>query len=134
MRATWMAVALAACAGDKDTDDTGTDTSGAPTFSEVRDEVLLPSCALSTCHDAGTVNGMELAPGAEYTALVNATSIAAPGEILIIPSDSENSYVIRKILDNDGIVGAPMPYPFGDLDPAMTQRLRDWIDAGALDN
>jgi hypothetical protein len=129
----WLLLGSTGCVGDDGGKDTGTD-GGAATFSQVRDEVLVPSCALSSCHAAGSPNGMELVAGSEYQALVNAPSIAATGETLVVPGDADGSYVIDKLEDADNIVGSPMPPPFGGLDPAQIQMIRDWIDAGALDN
>jgi hypothetical protein len=129
----WLLLGGVGCVGDGEDKETGTD-GGAATFSQVRDDVLVPTCALSTCHAAGSANGMELVAGSEYEALVNVASIAAAGETLVVPGDSDGSYLVDKLEDADNIVGSPMPPPFGGLDPAQIQMIRDWIDAGALDN
>ena len=124
----WVALAVGCDGTEKD----GT-TSGV-TFTQINTEILGPSCALAGCHADGTVNGMVLAPGAEYDALVDAPSIGSVGQTLVIPADADGSYVVLKLEDAVGITGTAMPPPFGGLDPADIQTIRDWIDAGALDN
>ena len=136
-------VLVAACTGDKDPGDTdATGSTGEtgepvplePTFTRVRAEVL-PSCALSGCHrTAESGNGLVLAKGQEYEALVNAPAEFAPGEVYVIPGDPDGSYVVKKITGAPGIVDDPMPPPLGNLDPRLLQLLREWIGAGALDN
>lgn len=127
-------VGLGACNGDDGTDTGGDTAAEAATFTRVKDEILTPSCGLSTCHAAPTTNGMELVAGEEHAALVNVPSLVATGEILVIPGDADGSYVVLKLEDAVGIVQNPMPSPFGGLSPALIQLMRDWIDAGALDN
>lgn len=136
-----LGVGLAGCAGDEGGKDTGAgtaDTGGDPsaaTFTRVKAEILTPSCAISGCHAAGTtINGMELVVGGEHAALVDAASIGKPGETLVIPGNSDTSYVVLKLEDAVGIAGYPMPSPFGGLDGELIQLMRDWIDDGALDN
>lgn len=137
-RGLWV-VWLAACAGDgKDganTADTADTDVPAATFTRVKTEILEGNCALSGCHTStGTTNNLVLDAGGEYAALVNAPSVAAPGEVLVIPGDADASYVVLKLEDGIGIVGSPMPPPFGGLSEEKITLMRDWIDAGALDN
>lgn len=139
MRLVYLAAlaALAASSGCSGGDkDTGDETGGADaaTFSAVRDDVLIPSCGLVSCHAEGSPNGMVLVPGSEYEALVNVAAMAAPSETLVIPNDPDGSYLIKKIEGAPGIVGTPMPPPFGNLDPAQIQLIRDWIAAGAAND
>ncbi|MEQ1502607.1 MAG: hypothetical protein ABMB14_10265 [Myxococcota bacterium] len=136
MRAVWLAawIGLAGCDGGTTTKDTGGGTSDAPTFTRVNDEVLKPSCAISACHAAGTTAPLELAAGSEHAALVGVDSEDAPGEVLVVAGDADASYLVAKLEDAAGIAGSPMPPPFGGLDPADIQLIRDWIDAGALDD
>lgn len=132
----WIGLGLlgwVGCAGDAD-DGTPTDGVDAPTFTEVYDTILKPSCAISTCHSVGSGNGMELDDAGAWAALVDAPSLGAPGEILVVASDPDGSYLIQKMEGATGIAGSPMPPPFGGQDPADVQALRDWIAAGALDN
>jgi hypothetical protein len=130
-----IVLALAGCNGaGKDT--TGETGANGATFTRVKAEVL-PSCALSGCHAAGNTTpyqSLVLPAGQEHAALVNVESVDAPGQILVVPGDAAASYVIAKMEGAAGITGSPMPPPFGDLPPEQLQLMRDWIDAGALDD
>src|SRR5262245_41162433 len=119
----WIIIAATGCSGsktgDSGTGDTSTTSAQAATFSEVRDQVLVPNCAISSCHAAGDQNGMTLPPGGEYDALVNVESQTAPGNTFVVPGDSTNSYIVRKLQGDAGITGTPMPPPFGNLDQGL---------------
>ncbi len=102
----------------------------APTFTEVRDDILLPSCSLGTsCHSAGA-GGLTLTAEGAWDALVDIESAQAAGEILVIPDDADGSYLIKKVEWADGIEGEGMPLGT-TLDQELSDDLRDWIDAGA---
>src|SRR5687767_13044201 len=106
MRAAGLALAVAAGCGDKG----GADTAGGAdaTFTAVRDEVLLPSCAFSSCHGSGT-GGLTLDEAGAYDAIVEAPSVGAPGEVLVVPGDPDASYLLSKLEGDPGIVGDRMP-------------------------
>lgn len=128
-----LALLLTACGGDKD-DDSGVET---PTFTEVRDDILMPSCAFSSCHGggAGGLTLSETDPDAAYAALVGA--MADSNLTLVTAGDSNNSYLVDKLEDADTMVsGTAMP-PGSSLlstDPDAVAGIRAWIDAGAPDN
>ena len=127
MRLLGCAMALVAgCAGEKDPTDTG---AGDGEFEAIRDEILVPSCGLDTCHGTAQTG---LVVSAEMTRedLVNASSSLNPLTRLVIPGDPDNSYLVRKLEGGPSIQGEAMP-PTGPLDPAEIQRIRDWIAAGA---
>jgi hypothetical protein len=67
-----------------------------------------------------------------YGSLVNAESADAEGEILVVPGDANSSYLILKLEDAEGIVGDAMP-PAQPLPKEKIERVRSWIDAGALE-
>jgi len=116
-------------------DDPGDTDGEAPTFTEIRDDILLPSCGFSTCHGGGT-GGLTISeddPGAVYSALVDAASFDAAGETLVIPGDADNSYLVKKVEAAADIVGDPMPAPFG-VEDAQAADIRAWINAGAADD
>lgn len=113
-------ILLAACKGEP------------ATFTRVGDEVLVASCGFSSCHGSGT-GDLTLDGNGSYDALVDVESAAAPGEILVIPGDADNSYLVKKLEAADGIVGTEMP-PGGILDEERLTLVRDWIDAGALED
>lgn len=131
MRSAWILLALA-CNGSSD--DTGSNGDTGPiepaTFTEVRDEILLNSCAFSSCHGDQGSAGLTLTTESSYDALVNVPSTKSDGEILVIPGDADGSYLIHKMEGADGIVGDIMP-PGAGLPEEKIQAVRSWIDNGA---
>lgn len=101
------------------------------TFTQVQSNVLVPSCSFSSCHGSGTGGLAFDGSTADYSELVNALSLADPNKILVVPGDSDASYLIQKLEGSAGIIGDPMP-PGALLSPAVIESVRDWIDAGAL--
>ena len=99
-------------------------------FSTVYEEVLMPSCAFSSCHGGGA-GGLDLSTEDEaYDSLVDVESEVAAGWIRVVPGSADDSYLVAKMEGADGISGDTMP-PGSVLDEEITQRVRDWIDAGA---
>jgi hypothetical protein len=105
----------------------------APTFTEVRDDILLPSCSLgNSCHSEGA-GGLTLTEDGAFDALVNVASVVLPDETLVIPGNSDESYLIRKVEWADDVEGEGMPLGT-TLSQENSQIIRDWIDAGAENN
>jgi hypothetical protein len=125
-----LLLAALGCDGDATTDSA---TPAAPTLTEVQAEVFGPSCAFSTCHAAPGASGLVLEDGQSHAELVDVPSADAAGRTLVVPGDSEGSYLVAKLRGDPGITGFRMPT--GDaLDDARLQLVIDWIDAGALDD
>lgn len=122
-----IALVLAACAGGGEPLE---DTAGEPTLARVQAEVFGPSCAFSTCHASPGASGLVLEEGRSHEALVDVESADDPGAVLVIPGDSEGSYLMQKLRGDDGIVGVPMPQN-GDIDAERLALVAAWIDAGA---
>ena len=127
-----LLAALVAC-GD------GTDTAGSvedpvASFARVRDEVLTPSCAFSSCHGSvGASAGLDLTgDDGLHGRLVGVDAQDAEGSVLVVPGDAAGSYLWQKCAATAGIVGEPMPLgqPSG-LDGGRLDLLAAWIDAGA---
>ena len=58
-------------------------------------------------------------------------SAFAAGETLVVPMDPDNSYLIRKMENDAGIVGLVMP-PTGSILQTDIDVIRQWITDGAL--
>jgi len=123
---------LLACTG-ADKADTG---AAPPTLTRVQSEIFTASCAFSSCHGGSMGSGdLDLTDGAAHADLVGVESSAAPGQILVVAGDAENSYLVHKCAAQAGIVGEPMPDGVADgLDAERLALLEAWIDAGALDD
>jgi len=90
------------------------------------------TCASSACH--GGTSPPDLRTGNAYDALINVTSTYDSTQTLVIPGDSANSYLVKKISGASGITGVPMPSGSSAWDSHDVNMVRDWIDAGASRN
>lgn len=93
---------------------------------DVQDQVFSGSCATSNCHDGTT--SPNLSSGVSHGAIVGVPS-GQSSLNLVEPFDADASYLVLKI-EGKGI-GSPMPLT-GSLTAAQIQLVRDWINAGAL--
>jgi hypothetical protein len=119
---------------------------GPATFTTVQDDVFTKSCAFSTCH-GGRAGDLKLTEGESYAALVNVTpagvnstnpeypaDVDVSDEILVIPGDPDNSYLIKKLEGAPDINGSPMPEGSQGFDEDKVELVRSWIANGALDD
>ncbi len=104
----------------------------ASTFSAIREQVLVPRCATSACHDVGALPPRLDAAGA-YAALVGVQS-GESGLVLVAPSAPEESYLVFKLRGTassvGGSVATTMP-PDAALAPADLAAIEAWIANGA---
>ena len=101
-----------------------------PTLSSIQALVFDPRCVEH--HGGHAVEaGLDLTEGMAYAALVNVPSTQTALD-LVAPGDAENSYLVHKLEGRPGIVRDRMP-PIGDpLTEEEIAAIRDWINAGAL--
>ena len=123
---------LLACTGGDSAADSAASLD--PTLTNVQAEVFGPSCAFSTCHASPGASDLVLDDGASWAELVTVESVDNPGQILVIPGDSEGSYLMAKVRGDAGIVGDRMPSTGSMLPEDKLQLLATWIDAGAADD
>ncbi len=103
-----------------------------PSFAEVRDQVLLPSCGFSSCHGGGA-GGLTLEEGGVFDALVGVPSLQVSELLLVAEGLPEESYLMLKLDDSAEILGDPMP-PGGGMESQRIEMVRSWIEAGALED
>ncbi len=124
----------------EDSDATVTSTIE-PTLTSIREAVFTPSCAFSGCHGAASqAAGLDL-QSAGLAARLSTHEVAANTTMpLVAPGDSEGSWLYQRVsrcapVDDTGVALPNMPLnaPFLLNDEAVAL-VRDWIDAGALDN
>ena len=91
------------------------------------------------CHTAGSFAGfLPLTAGGSYGNLVNVPALLALSGTLVIPGDSTNSILYKRVtgsgLPNQGL-RMPQGGPFLDtLNPSAIPAIKAWIDEGALNN
>lgn len=127
-------VTLAGCDSSDSDDEPDPDTLEA-TLSSIQANIFTQSCALSGCHATDTQqSGLDLSDGNAFASLVNVASVGVPAQVRVVPSDADNSYLIWKLEGNSGIAGDQMPRGGTLLTTAQISVVRQWIDAGAMDN
>jgi OmcA/MtrC family decaheme c-type cytochrome len=104
----------------------------AASFSAIRDQILVPRCASTACHGAGSAQLPHLDAASAYGGLVNAQSGQA-SLVFVKPSAAEASYLVYKLRGSQvsvGGSGAIMPTD-GALAPADIAAIEAWIANGA---
>jgi hypothetical protein len=95
------------------------DASEAPTFTEIYKTILIVYCSGSGCHDPGTSGGLGFATQASAFAALSHQ---------VTPGDGVDSDLYVTL--NTGV----MPKGKPKLSAANIALIREWIDAGALNN
>ena len=141
-----VALGLAGCAGNGE----GLDSNGVPIgsggggdggggggsgtvtadFQSIQDNVFTPIC--SPCHSGGGApEGLMLDAAHSYNLLVGVASGEVPSLQRVKPGDANNSYIIIKLTNGPGIVGAQMPRGLPPLPQPTIDAIRQWITNGA---
>lgn len=123
-----VAAALSGCAGD----GTGGTAAGLVTFNDLQEQVFVPNCALSGCHDAATQSGsLDMSSSeASHAGLVNALS-ECDGKLRVVPNDTANSYLLNKLGVGPEPCGSLMPELLPPLTAEQIDFITSWIEAGA---
>ena len=132
MRAILAISLLAGCAKDGNGGDSGGTNGGtAPSFTEVRDEVLYPSCSFSQCHGSGA-GYFSITEDMTAAELRDVPSNQIPEMMRVAPGEPDQSYLIWKMEGHADIQGTEMPPPPSEpISDERIQLVRDWIAAGA---
>jgi Bacterial Ig-like domain len=132
-------VLLTACAGSGQ----GLDASGEPLtpgsnpdtpltadFQSIQDNVFTPICA--PCHSgASAPEGLQLDAAHSYALLVGVPSTEVPTLDRVKPGDPDDSYIVLKLENAPGIIGAQMPFGGPYLPQSTIDVIRQWITSGA---
>lgn len=124
-------------AGDDD-DSVGDDddsASGPSTWTDVYVNVISPFCS---CHAAGSTGGWSHnnSPQAGYAAFVGVPS-AQSAMNRVTPGNSTQSYLMHKLDGTQataGGSGSQMPRNQPELPASLRDMVREWIDAGAMND
>lgn len=130
------ATLLSACGGgDSIVDPPLAEIKISPSFStDIQEIFTRKGCAVAGCHGSQQSGGLDLRSGASYAELVNVTSEGEAAFLRVEPSDAINSYLVIKLEDRQNF-GDAMPISGGgSLDNTDLTNIRNWINAGALNN
>lgn len=94
------------------------------------------SCTTVGCHSGPVPQmGMDLTRGNLVSSTVNKDSQEMPDLKIVSPGHPENSYLIKKIKGEPGIIGLPMPMTGDKLAPEEIATIEQWITKlGESDN
>lgn len=100
-------------------------------FSDIQKEVFNQSCALAGCHTgANPQAGLNLSSNSAYSNLVDVQSALYPQFKRVEPGNSGNSLLVKTLT---GEVPTRMP-PSGNINPELIEKIKNWIDQGAINN
>jgi methionine-rich copper-binding protein CopC len=134
-----LAVLLAGCAGSGN----GLDANGNPIipgssapatltadFQSIQDNIFTPIC--TKCHiGADAPEGLQLDQAHSYALLVGVPSAEVPSILRVKAGDPTDSYLIQKLENASGIVGAQMPFGGPYLPQSTIDVIAQWITSGA---
>ena len=99
-------------------------------FQSIQDNVFTPIC--TRCHiGANAPEGLQLDAAHSYALLVGVPSAEVPAVLRVKAGDPTDSYLIQKLQNSNGIVGAQMPFGGPYLPQATIDFIRQWIMNGA---
>lgn len=123
--------------GSSDNGDNGGSSLQA-TLSSIQANIFTPTCATSGCHSSTTAQeGLSLADGEAFDNLVDVFSTQAPSLTRVETGDANSSYLINKLEGTQSSVGGSgvqMPKEGTLLTSAQIDKIKEWINNGALDN
>lgn len=133
----------AACGGSDVTGPNGNGGSGGdntpppanPSFLEDVNPIFTTGgCTAGSCHGGGsgdlTLSG---SVSTDYANLVNVPSSSAPSFLRVEPNNARDSYLVMK-LEGRQLSGGRMPLGRQPLSSNQIGTIKNWIDAGALNN
>ena len=105
-------------------------------FDSIQCTIFDVHCLSAGCHSAADRAGnLVLEEGASYGDLVNVVpsneAARAEGLLRVVPSDTENSFLLIKLTDPGAGQGSLMPLNAPPLSAADIEQVRAWILAGA---
>ena len=107
-------------------------TGTAPTFAEIKSQILDPRCNILGCHQNPTDPKNSLNMAADpYNALLAQSTITQ--KAFVVPGDPANSYLLEKLQSATPTSGMRMPIGV-PLSADLIAMVNDWIAAGAPNN
>lgn len=116
-------------------DSIGVTVSALVSFANDVQPIFTTSCVNAGCHPGGGAP-FSLQSGQSYGNLVGVAQTSSPGcsslQFRVDPNSASNSVLYQRI--NGSSCGSRMPLGGGSLPTAEINRIRDWINQGALNN
>jgi hypothetical protein len=130
-----LVLCISSCGGDGVVSTVvGPPPVAAPKLTELQSAIFTPKCAIPGCHaPPAPEQGMNLSDGNTFTYTVGVNSTELSGFKRVLPGIGSDSYLYMKITADPRIVGERMPFG-GMLTADEIEKVKAWIDAGALDN
>ena len=108
----------------------GGTTALTPDLPSIQANIFTPIC--TKCHiGAGAPEGLQLDAAHSYSLLVGVPSQEVPTTKRVNPGDPNTSYIILKLQNSPGIVGAQMPFGGPYLAQSTIDVIKQWITNGA---
>lgn len=106
-----------------------------PTLTSIQNNIFDLNCAVSGCHTGSNPpQGMNLSNGLAFSNIVDVSSMEVPTLRRIEPGNPEQSYLYLKILGSPAIMFSRMPFGRDPLSDDEIGVIKQWIEAGALNN
>lgn len=103
-----------------------------PSFTEVQ-AIFSANCL--PCHAGPSPAAQQsLAEGEAFSNIVSVNSVQDSSLFRIEPNEPDDSYLVRKLEGGPNILGSQMPLGGPPLPQSTIDLIRDWVEAGALDN
>ncbi len=91
-------------------------------------KIFAENCALAGCHTGTSpLMNLKLTEDEFLQRTINQPSLERPGTMRIKPGDPENSYLVKKIIGADDIVGQRMPFGRDPLTDDQIATIVGWI-------
>ncbi len=90
--------------------------------------IFRENCTLAGCHSGSTpMMGLKLTEDEFYARTVNQPSLEMPAMMRVKPGEPDNSYLVKKIIGAEGIIGSRMPFGRDPLTSEEVAAVVDWI-------
>ena len=105
-----------------------------PLFNKDIQPIFNTNCSVSNCHNSSAAAGLNLSENVARDFLVDQTSKQVSDTKLVIPGNTENSYLIIKLENRQTNGTSRMPLGASALSTETIQLIKNWISKGAQDN
>lgn len=104
-------------------------------FGAITTDILVPRCALPSCHDDTTRRAqLSLTRAGAYAGLVGVPAFELPSQMRVVAGAPDDSYLWVKLTQVAPAVGERMPLDRPALTAPALARIRAWIVSGAPNN